>query len=226
MKILCIADIHGDRDSVREAKKFAEDNDIDMVMILGDFPGYGVFRNKELSMKEIKSILNGLQNLNLLAIPGNCDHPEVLDLFNDLGINIHEKLKEINEINLVGFGGSNITPFNSPFEIEEEEIYSRLKNLMEKVKGNKVILALHCPPKDTNCDRTVNGAHVGSSSIRKIIEEFQPFLAVCSHIHEAAGSTDRIGKTQVANIGMLSHGNIGIIETDGEIRIELRNLKR
>ncbi len=225
MKILCIADIHGDRDSVREAKKFAEDNDIDMVMILGDFPGYEVFRNKELNMREIKSILNGFQNLNLLAIPGNCDHPEALDLFDDLGINIHERIRDINGIKLVGFGGSNITPFNSPFEMEEEEIYNRLKNLMDKVKDNKVILALHCPPRDTNCDRTTNGTHVGSSSIRKIIEKFQPFLAVCSHIHEAAGLTDRIGKTQVANIGMLSHGNIGIIETDDEIKIELRNLK-
>jgi Icc-related predicted phosphoesterase len=226
MKILCIADIHGDEDSVRGMRDFVENNGIDLVLILGDFPGYGVFRNRELSMAGVKSILDIIRDLNLLAIPGNCDHPEILDLFNELGINLHERVKELNGIKMVGFGGSSTTPFDSPFEISEEEIYARLRDLMESVKEDRVILALHCPPGDTNCDMTGEGAHVGSGSIRRIIEEFQPTLTVCSHIHEAGGSLDWIGETRVANIGMLSQGNIGIIETDEGIDIELKNLDK
>ncbi|MEA3255467.1 MAG: metallophosphoesterase [Candidatus Altiarchaeota archaeon] len=225
MKILCIADIHGDEDSVREIRDFVKNSGMDLVVILGDFPGYGVFRDRELSMEGVNSILDIIQDLNLLAIPGNCDHPKILDLFNELGINLHEKVKELKGVKMVGFGGSNTTPFNSPFEMSEEEIYSRLRDLMESVKDDRVILALHCPPGDTNCDMTGEGAHVGSSSIRRIIEEFQPTLAVCSHIHEAGGSLDWIGETQVANIGMLSQGNTGIIEIDDGIKIELRGLK-
>lgn len=228
MKILYIADIHGAIDSVQKAKKFIESNNIDLVIILGDLPGYGVFRNRELSIKEAKSILDSFQNLKILAIPGNCDPPEILDLFNELEINLHERYRDINGVRIIGFGGSNITPFNTSFEMTEEEIYTRLKKLMDlvnPVNRNEIILALHCPPKDTNCDKVASGEHVGSISIRRIIEEFQPSLVLSSHIHEAGGSLDKVGQTKVVNIGMLSHGNIGIIEIDDGIKINLMKIK-
>ena len=41
MKILCIADIHGDIEGVRKAKEYAEKNGIKDVLILGDFPATG-----------------------------------------------------------------------------------------------------------------------------------------------------------------------------------------
>lgn len=200
-----------------KVREFVDSECIDLVLILGDFTGYGVFRDRESSIKQAESILDSIRDLNLLAIPGNCDQPEILDLFNDLGINLHGRVEEFGGVRIVGFGGSNITPFNSPFEMIEEEIYSRLRDVLGSVGGKRIILALHCPPRDTNCDMTGEGAHVGSSSVRRIIEEFQPALAVCSHIHEAGGSSDRIGKTRIVNIGMLSRGNIGVINVGDDI---------
>ncbi len=42
--------------------------------------------------------------------------------------------------------------------------------------------------------------HVGSTSVRKAIEEYQPILGLHGHIHESSG-VDKIGKTLVMNPG-------------------------
>ena len=41
----------------------------------------------------------------------------------------------------------------------------------------------------------------GSSGVRKAIEKFQPDIALCSHVHEAEGIEEKIGKTKVINVG-------------------------
>jgi Icc-related predicted phosphoesterase len=222
MKILCIADIHGDISSVKTARKYAEKNGIKDILILGDFPGHGVFHNIVTSMEQIRIVLGELKGFNVMAIPGNCDPQNSSDLFEEYKVNLHEKVLGMAGAKIVGFGGSNITPFGTPSEYSETEIYERLKKLMPEKTG-KTILAVHCPPMDTNCDKTGNNMHAGSSAIRKIIEEFQPDLAVCSHIHEAGGSTDTIGETEVANIGRLGNSRIGIIEIGDDISISLKD---
>ncbi len=224
MKILCIADIHGDIEGVKSAREYAEKNGIKDVLILGDFPSHGMFHNTELSLGEIRLALDQLKGLNVLAIPGNCDPRNSPELFERLGVNLHEKIKEVGGIKLVGFGSSNITPFGTLFELTEEEILSRLAKLLSSLPGAN-ILAVHCPPRDTRCDITGNGTHAGSTAVRKVIEEFQPDLAVCSHIHESGGSTDLIGRTVVANIGRLSYGFIGVIKVGENVEIELGNMK-
>ena len=226
MKILCIADIHGDIEGVRKAREYAEKNSIKDVLILGDFPSHGMFHNIDMSLGEIRLALDQLKGLNVLAIPGNCDPRNSPELFERLGVNLHEKIKEIGGIELVGFGGSNITPYGTPFELPEEEIHSRLVKLFSFLPQAKTVLAVHCPPRDTNCDITGNGMHAGSNAVRKVIEEFQPDLAVCSHIHESGGSTDVIGRTKVANIGRISYGFIGVLELEKSVGIELRNMKQ
>ncbi|MFN8141438.1 MAG: hypothetical protein U0R29_03765 [Solirubrobacterales bacterium] len=42
---------------------------------------------------------------------------------------------------------------------------------------------------------------LGSTAILKAIEEKQPQLAVCGHIHEAWGKESKIGPTEVVNLG-------------------------
>ncbi|MBN2251696.1 MAG: metallophosphoesterase [Candidatus Altiarchaeota archaeon] len=214
MRILCIADIHGDIEAAGKAKEYAIKNAADLVLILGDFPGHRVFHNIELALKEAGDILDVFKGLNVLAIPGNCDPQGIPLLFEERGVNLHEKVRQVDCVTLAGFGGSSPTPFDTPYEMSEEEMYSRLKVLMERVEDkDRMVLALHCPPKDTKCDAAGSGTHAGSASVRGIIEEFQPALALCSHIHEAGGSTDVIGKTRIANIGRLSAGRIGVMET-------------
>lgn len=224
MKILCIADIHGDREAAKKARLYAEANGIDTLLILGDFPGYGVFHNIEQSIKEVEETLNIFNGLHVLAIPGNCDPQKTPEIFEKRGVNLHEKIRALEGVKVIGFGGSNVTPFETPFEMEEDEIYSRLEALLRLVSDGNVIIAVHCPPKDTRCDQIGGGLHAGSSSIRKVVEEFKPGLVVCSHIHEAGGASDRIGPTGVANIGRLSNGSIGVIDIGKEVSLTLLNI--
>ena len=223
MKILCIADIHGDVEGVKKAREYAEKNGIKDILILGDFPGHGVFNNIVTSMEQIRIVLGELKGFNVMAIPGNCDPQNSSDLFEEYKVNLHEKVLDIAGVKIIGFGGSNITPFGTPSEYSENDIYERLKKLMPK-KNEKTILAVHCPPMDTNCDKTGNYAHAGSSAIRRIIEELQPDLCICSHIHEAGGSIDKIGETTVANIGRLGNSLIGVIEINDNIEIALESM--
>ena len=57
----------------------------------------------------------------------------------------------------------------------------------------------------TKTDLLPSGKHVGSESLRKIIEEFQPTINLCGHIHESM-AIDKIGKTTIINPGMLKRG--------------------
>ncbi|ODS41174.1 hypothetical protein BEH94_09550 [Candidatus Altiarchaeales archaeon WOR_SM1_SCG] len=226
MKILCIADIHGELESILKVGMFAKERGIRDIIILGDFTKSGKFRdvNRNLGDAEYVFITLDSFDFNILAIPGNCDSKEILKLFNEFNSNLHEKVKEICGIAFIGLGGSNPTPFNTPFEFNEQEIYNKLKEIMEKCADNKnKILITHCPPKDTKCDYTGSG-HVGSGSLRKIVEEFQPGLVVCSHIHECGGETDKIGETKIANIGMLGSMRCGIIDT-GTLDIGLMRME-
>ena len=62
---------------------------------------------------------------------------------------------------------------------------------------NQSIVVAHDPPYKC-LDKCSDGREVGSKSIRKLIEEKQPKIWLCGHIHEAAG-VDKIGNTMVFN---------------------------
>ncbi|MDD3985689.1 MAG: metallophosphoesterase, partial [Methanobacterium sp.] len=50
--------------------------------------------------------------------------------------------------------------------------------------------------------------------LRKIIEEFQPSINLCGHIHESR-AIDKIGKTNIINPGMLKERYACIINING-----------
>ncbi len=52
-----------------------------------------------------------------------------------------------------------------------------------------------------HCDQSSSGDHLGSPALAAAIEQKQPRLAVCGHIHEAWGERSTIGATEVANLG-------------------------
>lgn len=221
MKFLCLADIHGDREAVEKLKEFARVREIENILILGDFPAHGNFN----SIKDGKFVLATLREFNLMVIPGNCDSRELIPLLQEQGVSLHDAVKFLpgTEIKIAGFGGSSPTPSNTPLEFEEDYLYEKLSQLLTSgINKEKFILATHVPPKDTNCDLTSSGEHIGSLAVRKIVEEFQPSLVLSSHVHEAAGKKDKIGKSTIANIGKLGEGHLGIIEiVNGEITLEL-----
>lgn len=201
-EILVIADIHGNF-AYEKVQKILQERNISEIFVLGDFPPHG-----SRSLENVEDFLNEISlYAKIYAIPGNCDSREILKIFDKFNANKHNKIGNIEGINadFVCFGGSNITPFNTPFEYEEDEIYKNLKGLFEVSKSEKKILITHCPPFNTNCD-LAGERHVGSIAIRRIIEEFQPEINFCSHVHECYGKEDFIGKTKIVNVGELRRG--------------------
>ena len=62
---------------------------------------------------------------------------------------------------------------------------------------DKKIMVTHIHPFGTKSEFS---GFKGSKAVRKAIEKFQPDVAICAHIHEAAGMEDKIGKTRVINV--------------------------
>ena len=64
--------------------------------------------------------------------------------------------------------GSNISPFGTPTEFTEDEIYATLRAGYEFVRDVRPLLMIcHPPPFDTRCDRIRSGKPVGSTAARQ-----------------------------------------------------------
>jgi hypothetical protein len=221
MKILAVGDIHGDYQKII---KYLKDNKVDLIIITGDITQFGPAELGEEILNEISSF-----DVPVLAIPGNCD-PESIHskIENSRAVNIHGRSLIIKDIGVCGFGGSNPTPFNTPLEFEEVQIYDEASKLIKGIAEEKIsLLVTHAPPYNTKTDLLPSGVHAGSTSIRKIIEEYQPSLNVCGHIHESRG-VDRIGKTKIVNPGEISKGYGCLINIDDKeedpVKVEIIEL--
>ncbi len=79
---------------------------------------------------------------------------------------LHLERISFDGVTYVGIGGSNPTPFGTPFELSEDEIKSNLERLLKDAKGPAVLLA-HAPPKGCQ-DQVSNGIHVGSEALAEL----------------------------------------------------------
>jgi Icc-related predicted phosphoesterase len=119
-------------------------------------------------------------------------------------------------VEMLSYGTTNPTPWNSPRELEEEELWGRLDALAQELtEPAQSVFNLHCPPVDTDLDkapeldedlrvRTVVGnpvmSSVGSSAVRRLIETYEPQLGLHGHVHESRGAT-KLGRTLCINPG-------------------------
>ncbi|ADG12865.1 metallophosphoesterase [Methanocaldococcus infernus ME] len=185
MNIYGITDLHGRFPSrIREMR-----DKIDVLIVSGDITHFGE------GLEVIEKLAELSDYMEVLCVPGNCDNLEVVDLLEEYKLNVDGRVKKIENYNFVGIGGSNETPFNTPLEFSEEDLYDKGKKLCKGLKN--IILITHAPPYGTMLD-LVGEKHVGSKAIRKIIEEENVIFNACGHIHECRG-IDKIGKTIIVN---------------------------
>lgn len=153
-------------------------------------------------------------------IPGNNEDRNTMSVLSKTKNYLHGKRIEISDgLNVVGFGFSNPTPFHTANELNEGQIYEKMEKL--NIDG-KTILLLHAVPFEVLDE--VKGTHVGSKSIRKIIEEKKPFLAVCGHLHEIEG-VDKIGETIVVKVPAAEFGKFCTIKIiDGKVSAQFREI--
>jgi putative phosphoesterase len=209
MKILVMGDIHGQCQNIFN---YLKKNKSDLIILTGDITHFGPEKLGEEILNEIC-----IFDTPTLAIPGNCDPLSIYgELENSNAINIHNRSLIIKNIGICGFGGSNTTPFNTPLEFAEMQIYSQLEKIISQIENEEIrILVTHVPPYNTKADLLPSGEHVGSESLRRIIEEYQPTLNLCGHIHESK-AIDKIGETIILNPGESSQGYAAIVEINEE----------
>lgn len=198
MRIIVIGDVHMD---LGNFASIPEVDTADLIIINGDLTNYGNQQDAHQIITAVSAINN-----QVVAMPGNLDQPDVADYLAAENKSLHGRGQLFGDIGLLGVGGSNYTPFHTPLEYSEKELKDFLTAGFKQVKGAvQYILISHTPPVNTKTDRIMSGAHVGSSAIRLFIEEKQPALCLCGHIHEAK-AVDRIGNTQIINPGMIKDG--------------------
>ncbi|MBA7613993.1 3',5'-cyclic adenosine monophosphate phosphodiesterase CpdA [subsurface metagenome] len=218
MNILAVADFHGSPNGEQNLLKLLK-RGYDCVLLLGDLTNFGPANLAESLLERVKAT-----GVSIFAVPGNCDPKQILQVFDKYGVNLHGKCERLGDITFVGLGGSNLTPFNTPFELTEVEIQEELAALACTPDVNR-ILVTHAPPYDTKLDQIADGTHVGSKSIRKFIEQKQPLVALCGHVHEAR-NTEKLGRTLMINPGPISKGYAAeiTINSGDEIRAKLLEL--
>lgn len=151
---------------------------------------------------------------------GNDDLPVVREVLaeSDFVIYPEEKVVFIDDRHeMPSVGYSNMTPWNCPGDLSEEELGSRLEKATSGLADPaNSLFNFHCPPYDTQIDvapkldkelrpvLTPGGepemAHVGSTAVRQMIEKLQPLAGLHGHIHESRGFS-KIGKTVCFNPG-------------------------
>lgn len=220
MKILGLTDLHTDGQiPIQAIKELIEKEEIELIIHAGDISTHG-------SSTFIKKILEEFAQIDLpqLYIPGNMDAADSGDIQFDKIFPLHARVKSIQGISFLGLGGSNPTPFNTPNEIEEEEITNILNNTIEQWDEKEpLFLVSHPPPKNTDADKVRLGRHVGSQAVRTFVEQHKPIAVLCGHIHESQAIC-KIGATFCINPGSAREHNAAIIDIkkgkNNELKVE------
>jgi Icc-related predicted phosphoesterase len=225
LNILAISDVHAKEN--QGFYDYLKNNNVDLVIVSGDITNFGPPEFAEEFLNKISEF-----GAKTVAIPGNCDTKEVFKKINKSNaICAHNDIIEYENLAIYGFGGSNPTPFNTPFEFDDDILYDHLKKLFTSQKAFEIeekeekeftekinILLTHAPPYDSKTDTIEDGTHVGSKAVKKIIEEYRPNINLCGHVHESV-AIDMIGKTVIINPGMLENGFGCLIQVDGNNNI-------
>jgi uncharacterized protein len=193
IKILAAGDFHGDQRLVKELAKRAKEENVDLVVICGDLTHFDESTENLMGpfVKEGKKVL---------FVPGNHESLATADFlteFYDVK-NLHGYSVRYHDVGLFGCGGA---PMGPHLMVDEKEIEDLLKKGFDRIKYlKKKIMVTHSHPTGTKMQHLTKYFE-GSDSIEKMVKEFKPDILLCSHVHEAEGIEEKIGKTRVINVG-------------------------
>ncbi|MEM1577563.1 MAG: metallophosphoesterase [Candidatus Pacearchaeota archaeon] len=207
LKILAAGDIHGDKKLVKKLVEKAEKYNVDLVILTGDIT-FNEFDTENI----IGPFLE--KKKKVLLIPGNHETLATIDFLVDLYgpdvKNIHGYSLKIGNVGIFGVGGA--VEVGPKFTLTEKQIFETLKKGFEKIKDTKKkIMVTHVHPAESLLEK-FSEIVPGSKSVKKAIEYFKPDIVLCSHVHEASGLEEKIGKTRVINVG--KEGKIIEIESE------------
>ncbi|ABK14133.1 metallophosphoesterase family protein [Methanothrix thermoacetophila] len=211
MRLICIADVH----DAPSRLWFLEGRSADLMVIAGDLHNDGT---PDTAVRVLDQ-LSRFPQMKLI-IPGNMD-PRTFaeDLWRSHGlIPIHRSTFVIGKVGFVGMGGMvarNPKRIGDParYYHSDEDLYRTLTDLLRSIRDlDRRVVVVHQPPRGVR-DRLYNGELSGSSGLRRVIEELQPDLVICGHIHEDRGALN-LGGTLVVNVGEARMGYAALIDLD------------
>ena len=135
----------------------------------------------------------------MLLIPGNHETIATADFLAEMYniTNLHGYSIRHKDIGFFGCGLANI----GVSQLDEEDIFNILKQSNKYLKDvRKRIMVTHVHPQGSLIEKFTTLVP-SSTGVRKAIEKLKPDFLLCSHVHEAAGIEDKIGKTKIFNVG-------------------------
>lgn len=192
LRILAAGDIHGDTSLAKRLADKAEKEAVDLVILCGDLTNFERSTDNLIGpfVKKKKKVL---------LIPGNHESFATADFLAKLygAKNIHGYSVKYKEVGIFGCGSANV----GLNQLSETEFYSILKKSFDSIRYlKKKIMVTHVHPGGTKMEK-FSSFVPGSSGVRKAVEKMHPDLLLCSHVHEAEGIEEKIGKTRVINVG-------------------------
>lgn len=193
LRILAAGDIHGDTNLVKKLAEKAKEQNVDLVILTGDIT---------FAEQSTDNLIGPFTKVGkkVLLIPGNHETLATTNFLAEIYPNvqnIHGYSIREGDVGIFGAGSANI----GLFQIKDEEMFNLLKRGFDNIrKSNKKIMVTHVHPSDTKMEKFTDFFQ-GSKAVKRAIKEFKPDLALCSHVHEAAGIEEKIGRTKVINVG-------------------------
>lgn len=161
-------------------------------------------------------------DIKCIMSPGNDDLPEIDEVLNssDYIVNPDNKKIWIDDYHeMITLSCANVTPWNCPRDVSEEELNEMINKLIPQLEDVKnSIFNFHAPPINSTLDTAFKldtsvsppkivtkmgrpvTIGVGSHAVRESIEKYQPLLGLHGHIHESRGFI-KIGRTLCVNPG-------------------------
>jgi Icc-related predicted phosphoesterase len=219
MRLVCLSDIHGNRPVMLRILEDAGTPDV--LVLAGDLTHFGEPGDADQIVRLARDVCD-----TVFAVAGNCDSRDIDDRLTQLGVSL---MRNATVHQSAAFYGLSAMPIwmGNMYEMTEAQLAEALRAGHRQLDGageglTEVIVA-HPPPRGCRVDRTRRGEHVGSTAVREWVEQVQPSLVVCGHIHESRG-TDSIGPTRVVNCGAAFQGFYAVVELGETIEVELRSV--
>jgi hypothetical protein len=190
-KILAVGDIHGDIKFAEKLAEKAKREDIDVVILAGDIT---------FAEQSLKGIIGPFAKAkkDVLIVPGNHEAISTTAFLSQAYAPYSKHLHGYSFMKgKVGFFGAG-TANMGIHDMNDSEIYKLLKKSHSKIKElDKKVMVTHIHPEGSKSEFS---GWSGSKAVKQAIKSFKPDIAICSHVHEAAGLEDHIGKTRVINV--------------------------
>ncbi len=217
MRILAIADIHGNRSQLRAI--LAQARPADLIVLAGDLTHLG-------NPDEAQAIvaLCRAHTPNVLTVTGNCDDALIEKYMAQDGHSLTGMGRVVDGIGF--FGVSAAQPFSgNTWEVPESQLAAWAADGHAAVAGAVRKALISHPPPHGFVDLSFHKTHGGSLAVREALDRYSLDLVVCGHIHEARGMAT-YNATTIINCGPAWMGYYVEVDWGETLNVEMKQMSQ